>query len=51
MLNYVALGLLIFVFVFVFYAVIIVHDIPTRLRRNANIRTRTPSMWLAWSAS
>jgi hypothetical protein len=33
MLNYVALGLLIFVFVFVFYAVIIVHDIPYEIAK------------------
>jgi hypothetical protein len=33
MLNYVALGLLIFVVVFVFYAVIMVHDIPYEIAK------------------
>jgi hypothetical protein len=33
MLNYVALGLLIFVVVFVFYAVIIIHDIPYEIAK------------------
>jgi hypothetical protein len=33
MLNYVALGLLVFVSVFVFYAVIIVHDIPYEIAK------------------
>ena len=33
MLNYVALGLLIFVVLFIFYAVIVIHDIPYEIAK------------------
>ncbi len=44
MLDYIALGILIFASVTVFYGIIVIHDIPTKLRCIAIIRIRMQSI-------